>query len=200
MNAAVGFDSGQKWDVLELLTLLNGKGQQYEIGRGGMSKITALDVAASLAGLPDHIHRYAYLLAGAALRPADTRRVGNQLKTLVMGEMMQSKVAPKVATLPAMAEGVARCALVQRLKAKGNCAKCEGRGWVRADVHKLQCDKCEGSGRAVYTLKDCVELMGVGITVQSYQQTWQRFADFGLSELYTWDNLIRDKLRGLASA
>ena len=76
MNAVFN-PSAEKWDVLELLALLNGKGVKYEMGRGGLPKVTGLDVAGALAGLPDHIQRYAYLLAGAALRPADTKRVGN---------------------------------------------------------------------------------------------------------------------------
>lgn len=197
--SAVFNPSAEKWDVLELLALLNGKGVQYEMGRGGLPKVTGLDVAGALAGLPDHIQRYAYLLAGAALRPADTKRVGNALKTKVRDDLVKSKTTPKTATLDKIADGIARCALVQRLKAKGECTACHGVGKVRADVRMVTCSKCDGTGRAVYTLKERVELLGVQMSTVNYLKTWQAFEDVAISYIYEWDEMIRGKLKVLVS-
>lgn len=198
MNAVFN-PSAEKWDVLELLALLNGKGVQYEMGRGGLPKVTGLDVAGALAGLPDHIQRYAYLLAGAALRPADTKRVGNALKTKVRDDLAKSKTTPKTATLDKIAEGIARCALVQRLKAKGECTMCHGVGKLRADVRMVACGKCDGTGRAVYTLKERVELLGVAMSTVNYLKTWQAFEDVAIGYIYEWDEVIRTKLKVLVS-
>ncbi len=198
MNAVFN-PSAEKWDVLELLALLNGKGVQYEMGRGGLPKVTGLDVAGALAGLPDHIQRYAYLLAGAALRPADTKRVGNALKVKVRDDLAKSKTTPKTATLDKIAEGIARCALVQRLKAKGECTACHGVGKLRADVRMVTCGKCDGTGRAVYTLKERVELLGVAMSTVNYLKTWQAFEDMAISYIYEWDDVIRGKLKSLVS-
>ena len=197
--SAVFNPSAEKWDVLELLALLNGKGVRYEMGRGGLPKVTGLDVAGALAGLPDHIQRYAYLLAGAALRPADTKRVGNALKTKVRDDLVKSKTTPKTATLDKIADGIARCALVQRLKAKGECTACHGAGKLRADVRMVTCGKCDGSGRAVYTLKERVELLGVAMSTVNYLKTWQVFEGMAISYIYEWDEVIRGKLKVLAS-
>jgi hypothetical protein len=200
MNALAKFDPSQApWDVLELLALLNGKGQSYEIGRGGAPKVTGLDVAGALAGLPDHIQRYAYLLAGAALRPADTKRVGNVLKTKVRDDLVKSKTTPKTATLDKIAEGIARCALVQRLKAKGECTMCHGVGKLRADVRMVTCGKCDGTGRAVYTLKERVEIVGLRISAVAYAKTWVAFEERAMSYVYEWDELIRGNLKPLVS-
>ena len=200
MNALANFNPSQSpWDVLELLALLNGKGQSYEIGRGGAPKVTGLDVAGALAGLPDHIQRYAYLLAGAALRPADTKRVGNALKVKVRDDLAKSKTTPKTATLDKIAEGVARCALVQRLKAKGECTACHGVGKVRADVRMVACGKCDGTGRAVYTLKERVEIVGLRISAVAYAKTWVAFEERAMSYIYEWDELIRGNLKPLVS-
>jgi len=198
MNAVFN-PSAEKWDVLELLALLNGKGQSYEVGRGGLPKVTGLDVAGALAGLPDHIQRYAYLLAGAALRPADTKRVGNALKVKVRDDLVKSKATPKTATLDKIADGIARCALVQRLKAKGECTACHGVGKLRADVRMVTCGKCDGSGRAVYTLKERVELLGVAMSTVNYLKTWQVFEDMAISYIYEWDEVIRGNLKVLVS-
>lgn len=198
MNAVFN-PSAEKWDVLELLALLNGKGVQYEMGRGGLPKVTGLDVAGALAGLPDHIQRYAYLLAGAALRPADTKRVGNALKTKVRDDLVKSKTTPKTATLDKIADGIARCALVQRLKAKGECTMCHGVGKLRADVRMVACGKCDGTGRAVYTLKERVELLGVAMSTVNYLKTWQAFEDVAIGYIYEWDEVIRTKLKVLVS-
>jgi len=200
MNALAKFDPSQApWDVLELLALLNGKGQSYEIGRGGAPKVTGLDVAGALAGLPDHIQRYAYLLAGAALRPADTKRVGNALKVKVRDDLAKSKATPKTATLDKIAEGIARCALVQRLKAKGECTMCHGVGKLRADVRMVTCGKCDGTGRAVYTLKERVEIVGLRISAVAYAKTWVAFEERAMSYVYEWDELIRGNLKPLVS-
>lgn len=198
MNAVFN-PNAEKWDVLELLALLNGKGVQYEMGRGGLPKVTGLDVAGALAGLPDHIQRYAYLLAGAALRPADTKRVGNALKVKVRDDLAKSKTTPKTATLDKIAEGIARCALVQRLKAKGECTMCHGVGKLRADVRMVACGKCDGTGRAVYTLKERVELLGVAMSTVNYLKTWQAFEDVAIGYIYEWDEVIRTKLKVLVS-
>lgn len=197
--SAVFNPSAEKWDVLELLALLNGKGVRYEMGRGGLPKVTGLDVAGALAGLPDHIQRYAYLLAGAALRPADTKRVGNKLKGQVLDDLIKSKVVPKTDTIHKIAEGIARCALVQRLKAKGECTACHGAGKLRADVRMVTCSKCDGTGRAVYTLKERVELLGVQMSTVNYLKTWQAFEDVAISYIYEWDEMIRGKLKVLVS-
>ena len=197
--SAVFNPSAEKWDVLELLALLNGKGVRYEMGRGGLPKVTGLDVAGALAGLPDHIQRYAYLLAGAALRPADTKRVGNALKTKVRDDLVKSKTTPKTATLDKIADGIARCALVQRLKAKGECTACHGAGKLRADVRMVTCGKCDGSGRAVYTLKERVELLGVAMSTVNYLKTWQVFEGMAISYIYEWDEMIRGNLKVLVS-
>lgn len=197
--SAVFNPSAEKWDVLELLALLNGKGVRYEMGRGGLPKVTGLDVAGALAGLPDHIQRYAYLLAGAALRPADTKRVGNALKTKVRDDLVKSKTTPKTATLDKIADGIARCALVQRLKAKGECTACHGAGKLRADVRMVTCGKCDGSGRAVYTLKERVELLGVAMSTVNYLKTWQVFEGMAISYIYEWDEVIRGNLKVLVS-
>jgi hypothetical protein len=197
--SAVFNPSAEKWDVLELLALLNGKGVQYEMGRGGLPKVTSLDVAGALAGLPDHIQRYAYLLAGAALRPADTKRVGNALKVKVRDDLVKSKATPKTATLDKIAEGIARCALVQRLKAKGECTMCHGVGKLRADVRMVTCGKCDGTGRAVYTLKERVEIVGLRISAVAYAKTWVAFEERAMSYVYEWDELIRGNLKPLVS-
>lgn len=198
MNAV--FNPGaEKWDVLELLALLNGKGVQYEMGRGGLPKVTGLDVAGALAGLPDHIQRYAYLLAGAALRPADTKRVGNVLKTKVRDDLVKSKTTPKTATLDKIAEGIARCALVQRLKSKGECTTCRGVGKVRADTRLVKCGRCGGKGQAVYTLAERVEMVGLRMSVAAYAKTWLAFEELAMSYVYEWDEMIRGKLKPLVS-
>lgn len=198
MNAVFN-PSAEKWDVLELLALLNGKGVQYEMGRGGLPKVTGLDVAGALAGLPDHIQRYAYLLAGAALRPADTRRVGNKLKGQVLSDLIESKVVPKTDTIHKIAEGIASCALVQRLKSKGECTTCHGVGKVRADTRLVECGRCSGKGQAVYTLAERVEMVGLRISAVAYAKTWLAFEERAMSYIYEWDEMIRGKLKVLVS-
>ncbi len=198
MNAVFN-PSAEKWDVLELLALLNGKGQSYEVGRGGLPKVTGLDVAGALAGLPDHIQRYAYLLAGAALRPADTKRVGNKLKVQVLDDLIKSKVVPKTDTIHKVAEGIARCALVQRLQSKGECTTCHGVGKVRADTRLADCGRCGGKGQAVYTLKERVEIVGLRISAVAYAKTWVAFEERAMSYVYEWDELIRGNLKPLVS-
>ncbi len=241
-------------DILGLLVLINPRCPQYETSFGGKnSGITGLDVSGSLAGLPEHVQRYAFLLGeglkvesyyqfsypekpekqlqtvtsgknvgaiymktpevtkpkaeslkentqllGTKIKSGDFYRVRNALRRLVEKELIESKVTPKTATIPQIAQGLAGCALFQKVKAKGHCKQCIGQGWTKPLGYvPALCSVCLGSGQAGYTLEERAKLSGMTITKVGYQKTWESFERWAVSELCDWENEIRNKLLGL---
>ena len=220
-------------DILGLLVLINPRCPHYEASFGGKnSGLTGLDVSASLAGLPQHVQRYAFLLGEGlktesvyefsyqtyesgrtktknevldentkliahTVKSGDFYRVKNVLRRLVENELIASKVTPKTATIPQIADGLAGCALFQKVKAKGHCGTCDGKGWNLFDRAPKKCDVCDGKGQSHYSLTERAKLAGMKITAMGYSKTWERFEHWGLSELCNWENDIRDKLIAL---
>jgi hypothetical protein len=72
-------------------------------------------------------------------------------------------------------------------------------GKLRADVRMVTCGKCDGTGRAVYTLKERVEIVGLRISAVAYAKTWVAFEERAMSYVYEWDELIRGNLKPLVS-
>jgi len=220
-------------DILGLLVLINPRCPHYEASFGGKnSGLTGLDVSASLAGLPLHVQRYAFLLGEGlktesiyefnyqthesgrtktknevinentklvahTVKSGDFYRVRNVLRGLIENQMVTSKVTPKTATIPQIANGLAGCALFQKVKAKGHCSICDGKGWNLFDHKPSKCDACDGKGQSHYTLAERAKLAGLAIAKNNYQKTWEQFEQWGLSELCNWENDIRDKLFAL---
>ncbi len=132
------------------------------------------------------------------IRSGDFYRVRNSLRRIVEREMIKSKVTPKTATLPQMAQHIAEGALKQRLIAKGHCSACDGRGWrIKIGAEVGTCDKCKGDGQARYSLEEKIDLAGLDISKQNFSKTWRRFDFFAVSELHIWDERIRDRLKFL---
>ncbi len=220
-------------DILGLLVLINPRCPHYDASFGGKnSGLTGLDVSASLAGLPQHVQRYAFLLGeglktesvyefnyqthesartktknevitensklvGTVIKSGDFYRVKNVLRRLVENELIASKITPKTATIPQIANGLAGCALFQKVKAKGHCGTCSGEGWNIFDHIPKKCDACDGSGQSHYTIDERAKLAGMKITKKGYSKTWERFENWASSELCNWENDIRDKLLAL---
>ena len=181
-----------EWDALELLKLLNGRGINYEpVIRGtGRIVITTQDVAGALSTLPPAAQAWAFLYANAEPMPREFARVLSPLAHLVRDALVRDRMRTKGGrTLDQVAHGVARSALYQSIRGRGECGRCVGLGVVGGEP----CTSCQGDGQERVTEQQRVDWSGLGMSRQAYVK-WAPYEALALAAVGEWVELIRGRL------
>ena len=181
-----------EWDALELLKLLNGKGVNYEPVIRGTSRIviTTQDVAGALSTLPDAAQAWAFLYANPEPRPRDFARVLSPLARLVRDALVRDRMRTKGGrTLDQVAHGVARSAIYQSIRGRGECGRCVGLGVVGGEP----CTSCQGDGQARVTEQQRCDWSNLGMSRQAYAK-WAPYELLALAAVGEWVELIRGRL------
>nr|WP_319552432.1 hypothetical protein [uncultured Vibrio sp.] len=139
---------------LERLGMAGLKTVKFDTGRGGLTELTGLDVAAALVGLDDICCHYAYafFINGTSRKSVD--QIVNHLSR------MTDKVKPE------QAKGLAIIAISEN--AMPQCLACFGTG-IQQDhndslnmmLNAAPCPHCKGLGRKPMKIKDKAKLIGV---------------------------------------
>ncbi len=186
----------QKWDVLELLTLLGQKPIGLEFSTRGTSEnsVTKHDVLGALAGLPAGAVTWAYLYAGVTARPI---RVIAPLGHVVRNHMVKDRVRCNGSrTMDEIAYGVARAALSVSLAGRKGCRVCKGSGKVLNGCNRILCANCGGSGFKGLSMQDRCNASALGISRQAYER-WARYEAIAEQEIAEWQDAIRQALHVL---
>lgn len=210
MNATIkGVVQAEKFDVIDLLALLNDQPPEFDAGRGGTPKFTKLDVAACLAGLPEHVVKYAYLLAGnlkierlqELVYPVcddefsdDSGHVKRKRKEREKPIVLNERIVIKDADFYRV-RNVVRAFINGVLRRDGKKPKA-------CDVDVIakglaQCALKMRLYRNEYTLENEIAMAGLIMRKQSYQESWQKYRALASSELMIWEDQIRLNLKKL---
>lgn len=213
MNVAIkGVVPAEKFDVIDLLCLLNDQPPEMGEGRGGVPKFTREDVAASLAGLPDHVTRYAYLLAGNlhiervqeiiypvaddefedddTEREAPKRKRKEREKPVVLNTRVLIKDADFFRV-----RNVVRVFINEVLKTDKKRPKVGELDIMAKGL--AQCALKMRLYRNHYTLENEIVMAGFSMAKNNYAKTWQVYRVLATSELMLWEDQIRLKLKQL---
>lgn len=150
---------------------------------GGIPKITMEDVAGACAGMSRHA--YLYALAKFCLDESvlpELRRANRQMVAHKAG--MESWRCE-----PSMVLGVADLALDEALVPRG-CKRCGGAGLQH---NQRPCPSCGGKGRL--GIGGGNGASALGISRQSWSQTWRRRVDGVVSDLLELDDDISRHIR-----
>lgn len=212
MNVAIkGVVPEAKFDVIDLLCLLNDQPPEMGKGRGGRPKYTKADVLEAMVGLPDHIVRYAYLLAGNlhiervqeiiypvaddefeddAEREAPKRKRKEREKPVVLNTRVLIKDADFFRV-----RNVVRVFINEVLKTDKKRPKVGELDIMAKGL--AQCALKMRLYRNHYTLENEIVMAGFSMAKQSYQAGWQKYRALATSELMLWEDQIRLKLKQL---
>ncbi len=212
MSVAIkGVVQQEKFDVIDMLCLLNDQPPEMGKGRGGAPKFTKEDVAASLVGLPDHVVRYAYLLAGnlhiervqeiiypvaddefehESGRDAPRRKRKECEKPIILNTRVLIKDADFFRV-----RNVVRAFINDVLKTDKKRPKVGELDIMAKGL--AQCALKMRLYRNHYTLENEIIMAGFSMAKQSYQSGWQKYRALATSELMLWEDQIRLKLKQL---
>lgn len=183
------------WDPLELLKLLNGKPLSYEPvqpGRSGRT-VTQLDVSGSLAGLHPGAQAWAYLYALDKRSSRDIARALSPLTQTTRDALCADRVRAVTRTIDQLAYGIARSALMQSLRGRGECPKCIGYGVTLGKP----CTRCDGAGVVLVTEQERADLSGLGLSRQAYMGKWADYEAVAAGVVADWQEQIRERMVGL---
>lgn len=129
-------------------------------------------------------------------------KVRNKMARVIHQEMIEKNFKPNnlQGTLENMAKAMAEVVLRGHLFVKAMCPPCQGLGKLELfEGHKNSigtkfCEKCEGSGKRPYTLKEKIDIAHLTITKTAYIKSYQKYEQLGESIVAEWENQIRDKL------
>lgn len=129
-------------------------------------------------------------------------RARNKLAVKIHDEMVKKKFKPTNAQgdLTNLAKGIAEIILRSHVFVKAMCGACQGLGKLEIfnskgipDGSKF-CEKCNGTGKRPYTLKEKMEIAGIDATKTAYIKSYQKFELFGESIIAQWENEIRSRI------
>lgn len=212
MSVAIkGVVQEEKFDVIDMLALLNDQPPEMGKGRGGRPKYTKADVLESMVGLPDHIVRYAYLLAGNlhiervqeiiypvaddefeddAGREAPKRKRKEREKPVVLNTRVLIKDADFYRV-----RNVVRVFINEVLKTDKKRPKVGELDMMAKGL--AQCALKMRLYRNHYTLENEIVMAGFSMAKNNYAKTWQVYRVLATSELMLWEDQIRLKLKQL---
>jgi hypothetical protein len=100
--------------ILEVMTKLDPKGQQFSIGTGGKPDIDWQDVCGAIASLPSILQDYAFLLHNPRAGGKKLAFV-KSVAIIVIAEVEKSGIKCRKQNLDALCEAIASTAVVQAL-------------------------------------------------------------------------------------
>ncbi|OEY96000.1 hypothetical protein BJD20_12895 [Acinetobacter proteolyticus] len=129
-------------------------------------------------------------------------KVRNKLAKVIHKEMVKKNFKPNnpQGSLENVAKAMAEVVLRGHLFVKAMCPPCQGLGKLEIfDGHKNPigtkfCEKCEGSGKRPYTLKEKIDIAHLTITKTAYIKSYQKYEQLGESIVAEWENEIRARL------
>ncbi|TLT27524.1 hypothetical protein, partial [Acinetobacter baumannii] len=129
-------------------------------------------------------------------------RARNKLAVEIHKEMVKKKFTPTNAQgdLTNLAKGMAEIILRGHVFVKAMCGVCQGLGKI--ETFGLNgfpngarfCEKCNGTGKRPYTLKEKMNIAGIDATKTAYIKSYQKFELFGESIVAEWENEIRTRI------
>lgn len=129
-------------------------------------------------------------------------KVRNKLARIIHQDMIKKNFKPNnpQGTLENVAKAMAEVVLRGHLFVKAMCPPCQGLGKLEVyEGHKNPlgskfCEKCEGSGKRPYTLKEKIDIAKLDITKTAYIKSYRKYEQLGESIVGEWENEIRDRL------
>lgn len=134
-------------------------------------------------------------------KSADYYRVRNLLAGQIERAMIKNKFKPVNCRgqLLQVAKGLAEVVLKGHIFSKGMCAPCAGVGKFETFKDGKQdsikrCDRCDGTGKIPYTLKEKIAIAGLQVSKSGYVERYAQYEIVGESCIAEWNNQIRDRL------
>lgn len=171
---------------LELITRLNTKHQQYQMGRGGTTELTWDAIAGAMAGLSSN-HTILINLLRDNAREYERLAFRSWISTVIKQRIVESGDKPRRGlSVDQVVDGITTIVLYSYLNAAGHCDHCGGDGVVQSiSEHKLdqlakkymhsvnrkqkiklenpkmaQCEYCDGSGVKPWPYKARLHMAG----------------------------------------